>query len=267
MSAGSTVFNTSSRAKPKINQLGLLCGWHFAVARLHGEHLLVPDILRPCLELFRDSAKPLAKLHERVPEAMRIEIGQTSRFEGLLVDRADRPGAAPMLPRQPGCHEAAVLAQPDLRLREQRVIITPEQVDAQVLAPVFRNLERVAAHRAKPCRESLAALRLHVPRILMHAALHQIDVLELQAGKRRAACACHQGKGDQRPVAFFNVRHGWDRCENVMHLIERRHRLFPAGLGNPHVLFGQVKIVGIAIGNPALVTGLPCQPDEEGAQG
>jgi hypothetical protein len=50
-------------------------------------------------------------------------------------------------------------------------------------------------------------------------------------------------------------------------LRKRRERLLPRCLGNPHILFGQIEIVRIAITQLRFVTGLSRQPDEKGPQG
>ena len=110
-------------------------------------------------------------------KAMRVEIGQVIRFEGLLVDRPNRPRVAPVFAVEANCLKAALIAQPHQCFWKERAIRSPQHVRAQMLAPVGDNLERIAAHCAKPCREGFAAFCLNLPRILKDAALLHVDVL------------------------------------------------------------------------------------------
>lgn len=80
----------------------------------------------------------------RIPEAMRAVVKQASRREAFAVNRADRPGAASVLPRQARCCKAAVLAQSHPGLGKKRAFIAPEQGPATVLASVSGNPGRVA---------------------------------------------------------------------------------------------------------------------------
>src|SRR5690606_13190307 len=98
-----------------------------AVAGKRGHHAFVAKILRPCLELLRRGADLFAKLHQRIAERVRVEIGQASRREGIAEYVADWPGPLPAIATtQANGHETAVLPKPDLRRREQRVVIAPK---------------------------------------------------------------------------------------------------------------------------------------------
>src|SRR3546814_9807908 len=70
-----------------------VCSSDLAGKRRH--HALVPQILRPCLELLRRRADLFAKLHQRIAQRMRVEIGQASRCERLTEYIADWPGTLP----------------------------------------------------------------------------------------------------------------------------------------------------------------------------
>ena len=57
----------------------------------------MPEVLAPCLELLRRLAKPFAHLRQRVPQAVRVIVGQPRRLERLPEDVADRRRVRPML--------------------------------------------------------------------------------------------------------------------------------------------------------------------------
>ena len=57
-----------------------------------------------------------------MPEAVRVEAGQTGGLERVLEDRADWAGIAPVLAGEPGGLELVVRALLDQRGREERVV-------------------------------------------------------------------------------------------------------------------------------------------------
>lgn len=57
------------------------------------------ELLTPDFELFRSEAQFISQLCERVPEAVRIGIGQTRTGEGVFENLLNLSGAAPMLAR------------------------------------------------------------------------------------------------------------------------------------------------------------------------
>ena len=74
-----------------------LAGWgNRSVARKRGHHTLVPQILTPRLVFLWRSADALAKLDQRFPDAVGIEVGQSGGDEGVVEHRADRGRVAPV---------------------------------------------------------------------------------------------------------------------------------------------------------------------------
>src|SRR4051812_40852079 len=96
---------------------------------------------------------------------------------------------------------------------------------AQVIAPGGDQLERVSRHWKKPSGKALTRLRLHVPRILIHEPLGQVDVLQLKRSKRTVARTGQDAERYQGSVAFLDGCFGWHGGQDVLHLIQRWHRL------------------------------------------
>jgi len=70
---------------------------NFSVVKEGRQSLLVPEVLTPCLELFRGLANLLTKLDKRVSKAVRIEIRKASPGESLAKYLPNRRGGAPMI--------------------------------------------------------------------------------------------------------------------------------------------------------------------------
>ena len=79
------------------NDFALPLGGDLTIARERRKHLFVAEVLAPGFELLRCTAKLLAQLSERLPKAVRIEVGQTGTCERILENLADGTGAAPVL--------------------------------------------------------------------------------------------------------------------------------------------------------------------------
>jgi hypothetical protein len=78
------------------NDFTLPLGGDLTIARKRREHLLVAEVLAPGFELLRCAAKLLAQLSERLPKAVRIEVGQTGTCEGILENLPYGTGTAPV---------------------------------------------------------------------------------------------------------------------------------------------------------------------------
>ncbi len=59
------------------------------------------EVLAPGLELLRSLAESLAELDKRIPEAVRVEIGETGFFKCLFKDFANRRGISPVFSVHP----------------------------------------------------------------------------------------------------------------------------------------------------------------------
>ena len=55
----------------------------------------MPEVLAPCLVLFRGVAQLLAETSQRLAQAVRVEVRETCIGEGFPEDSADRAGALP----------------------------------------------------------------------------------------------------------------------------------------------------------------------------
>ena len=68
-----------------------------SVTQERRQHLLVPQVLAPGFERLRRLADSLAEPHERVSEAVRVEVWQARGGEGVAEDRANARCATPVL--------------------------------------------------------------------------------------------------------------------------------------------------------------------------
>jgi len=92
----------------RTNDLGLPVPCNIAIARKCRQHVLVAEVLRPCLVVLRRLADPTAKERQGLTEAMRVEVGQAGRREGILENLSDWADAAPVLAVEPRCLETPV---------------------------------------------------------------------------------------------------------------------------------------------------------------
>jgi hypothetical protein len=98
---------------------------HVAVAAKGRQHVLMPEILRPGLVLLGRFAFLPRKQRQRLPKAVRVEVRQASRGEGLPEDGPDRSGTTPVPAIQAHCPEPKIVADRDLRCREQLSVRPP----------------------------------------------------------------------------------------------------------------------------------------------
>jgi hypothetical protein len=78
----------------------------------------VAEVLGPSLVLLRRLADFAAEKRQGFPEAMRVEVGQAGRREGILENLSDWAGAAPVLAVEARCLEMPSVTDHDFRCRE-----------------------------------------------------------------------------------------------------------------------------------------------------
>src|SRR5580700_235186 len=98
------------------------------------------QILGPCLEGLGRLANPLAKLGKRLPEAMRVKIGQTRRREGVLENGADRRGVAPAVSVKSDRLKIMTGPHGNSRPWEKRITEAPKFFDPQIMDPIRHDL-------------------------------------------------------------------------------------------------------------------------------
>jgi hypothetical protein len=108
------------------NDFGLAAAINIPVASECRKHVLVSEILGPCLLLLGRLAKLPAEESEGLPKTVRIEIGQARRHERLLGDGPDRTGVAPVLAVQAHRPEPEIVADRDLGRRKKRIVQPPK---------------------------------------------------------------------------------------------------------------------------------------------
>lgn len=88
------------RAK-RADDLRLAVPGNVAVAGKRRQDVLMAEVLGPRLVLLRRSALLPSEQRQGLPKAVWVEVGQAGRREGVLEDRSDRTGAAPVLAVEP----------------------------------------------------------------------------------------------------------------------------------------------------------------------
>ncbi len=85
----------------------------------------MPQIQRPGFEGFWRGAHSLAELHERIAEAMRVEIAQTRPFKSLAEYLAHGGGTGSVIVPQANRRLSPGLAKSKLGCGKERVALTP----------------------------------------------------------------------------------------------------------------------------------------------
>jgi hypothetical protein len=121
--------NTVNR-KPR-HDLRLLTAAERPVRREDGHHFRVTEVLAPRLHGFGGATDFLAKLGQRFPERVRIEIRQARLGERFLEDLADRASIRPMAPVESDSVKFAVGTQTDKARGKQGIIIAEELLNSR----------------------------------------------------------------------------------------------------------------------------------------
>jgi hypothetical protein len=109
----------------RANDLSLPVPPHIAVAGKRRQHILVAQVLAPCLVLLGRHADLAAEKRQGLTKAVRVEVGQTGGRESPLENVPNGTGAAPVLAVEPLCLEMSRIPDYDFRRRKQRIIETP----------------------------------------------------------------------------------------------------------------------------------------------
>ena len=163
------------------------------------------EILAPRFELFRRVARALTKTDQRVTKAVRIEIRQTGRSESLLEDTADRTRIHPVVAREPGNVEAALVIRFDFRSRKDRIVVAPQALLHQEVDPFLNNPSRRPATGEEGREDGLTVLRLHLARVLVHSRLAEIEVFDFQGSEGAIANPVSQVKAIKRSIPALDV--------------------------------------------------------------
>src|SRR5262245_29298105 len=107
-----------------------------AVATKCRQHVLMAKVFAPRLELLWGVAQPLAELHQRVPERMRIKIGQPRVGEGLPKDLSDRLGIRPEAGLKPINRKAEILVLGNSGAGEHGVVVAVKESSAKLQHPL-----------------------------------------------------------------------------------------------------------------------------------
>ena len=135
------------RISKVLNDLSLAVVTDLPVAVQRCQHAFVAQVLAPRLELLGRLATGLAHLDQRVPQTVRIEVGQAGGFEAGAKDFPNRCGAGPVLRLDPGDLKSVGRTDDHLRGRKQRVIVAPEFFLSQVIHPIDDDLADLIADR------------------------------------------------------------------------------------------------------------------------
>lgn len=157
----------------------------------------MPEILAPCLELFRRLTDLFREAHKRVSKAVWIKVRQASAGERLFKYVANRRGAAPVHALQPCRFKLPIRAHCDACRREKRIIIAPQFPSPQVREPIRNNAANFIADWEEVCFERLAEFCVDLACILINASVNKstcfsfIEAMALSArGRRTATQSC-----------------------------------------------------------------------------
>jgi integrase len=107
---------------------------------------------------------------------MRVEIRQASACKGFAEDFANGCGVPPMASFKTRDLKLASRPQGNLRCREQRIVVAPEFFFLQIGHPRVDNCADFFAHRKEKGFERFAEFCSNLPRILVDAPRHQVNV-------------------------------------------------------------------------------------------
>jgi len=203
-------------------------------------------------------------MSERVPEAMRIGIGQPSIGESFFENLPDRGGVAPMLSRQSNDLELPIGGVADLRRRKQRIVISPKFFLSQKIHLTDNDVANVIGDRKKASCESFAALRLNLARVLLDFFSRNVDMLQFERSRRAIARARKYHERDRSPNALFDVRLRRHRIENPPYLFACRHLRLTMSRRHAGLLFRKIEILRVGVRDARFIAGLIGEPFEKG---
>src|SRR5258707_591309 len=87
----------------RANDLSLPVPPHIAVAGKRRQHILVAQVLAPCLVLLGQNAALAAKRRQVLKKVVRVEVGQTGGREGVFENRAEGASAPQLLSVESRC--------------------------------------------------------------------------------------------------------------------------------------------------------------------
>ena len=96
------------RAAERFHDFALALRRDPAIAPQRGKYALMPQVLAPCLQVLGRLAKAVSKLHERIAQAVRVEVGQSGRFKCLPKNPTYWPRAAPVVATNPNRLELVI---------------------------------------------------------------------------------------------------------------------------------------------------------------
>jgi hypothetical protein len=197
---------------------------------------------------------------------VRIEVGQPCRCKGIPKYGPDGGGVAPARSCQPRSLEPPIGARNDLRFRKERIAQPPLPFDLEERYPFLDDLDEIFSNREEPSIDHLGGFGTHLPRVLPHHPVGDVDVLQEQRSEGVIASSCKYGKGDQRSVPLFDITTGRHASDDMPNLLQGRPRDFIVRTSSRGLLERQAEVVAIRVPDPAAVARLIGQPDEEGAQ-
>ena len=144
----------------------------------------MPEVLRPRLECFGVELPVISDLNERIPQQVRIEIGQSRSRTGFAKDRANRVGVRPRRAIERHRTECEVVAGRDLGFREEWVVGSETLLLTKESYPVDDHLPDVVTDGKEPRREGLRPLGADLARVLLNDATFDVDVLQAKRDDR-----------------------------------------------------------------------------------
>src|SRR5271163_4601109 len=197
------------------------------VAGERGYDALMAQILRPGLESLGIELEVVGELNQRVPERVRIVIGQSGPSAGFPKNIAYGVGVRPRRPIKPYGPKSEVLDLRDPGLWEQGIVRSEFLLLAQEQDPIDDDAKEVVADREEPRGERLRLFDVDLARIVVDELPSDIDVLQTKRDDRLVARARQNGKGDDSAVALGDLALVGNAREHGANIVERRARFEP----------------------------------------
>jgi hypothetical protein len=168
-------------------------------------------ILTPSLKLLSHRTALQPNASQRVSKGVRIEVGQPCRRKGIPKYGPDGGGVAPARSCQPRSLEPPIGARKDLRLRKERIAQPPLPFDLEERYPFLDDLDEIFSNGEEPSIDHLGGFGTHLPRVLPHHPVGDVDVLQEQGSEGVIASSCQYGKGESALGSAFR-HHYWQAC-------------------------------------------------------